>query len=175
MQPRFNARALIAGDFFDDNGNRYQKDALIYNVAVYPDGAIGIDRDSFIDQLDALGFTAQEIEDVLENDYSTDDEWVVMGAHSIDQCVGIKDKNNRWVYENDIIQFQNQNMTEPEIWGFFQWDYQRCAWCITGVEHINRPNFCGGLYADMADEGIHEPTNIAVISNVYIWGEQNNG
>lgn len=169
---RFNFRAILPIEYMDyETKTGVMYSIMVDVVAITQRNNVEVYNLDVACALDKLGLTetASALAKHALNNSATSigDITTTFKPAAILQCVGIKDKRERLVFDGDIIQFQNSNMDKPEVWGFFKWDNQRCVWCINDMTSIGDDNFCGSPYHELVDNGIHDPNNIEVVGNIY--------
>lgn len=90
--------------FYDDDGNEYTKSFYLYDVAIYKDLDCGIGRDDLEAQLREQGFSEKEIRRIEEDEFdSWEAEWYFFTPSAIEQCTGMKDWNEKLIYEGDLV------------------------------------------------------------------------
>lgn len=102
---RFRFRAFFEdATFYDDDGNEYTKSFYLYDVALYKDLDCGIGRDDLEAQLREQGFSEKEIRRIEEDEFdSWEAEWYLFTPSAIEQCTGMKDWNEKLIYEGDLV------------------------------------------------------------------------
>lgn len=102
---RFKFRAFFEdATFYDDDGNEYTKSFYLYDVALYKDLDCGIGRDDLEAQLREQGFSEKEIRRIEEDEFdSWEAEWYLFTPSAIEQCMGMKDWNEKLIYEGDLV------------------------------------------------------------------------
>lgn len=102
---RFKFRAFFEdATFYDDDGNEYTKSFYLYDVALYKDLDCGIGRDDLEAQLREQGFSEKEIRRIEEDEFdSWEAEWYLFTPSAIEQCTGMKDWNEKLIYEGDLV------------------------------------------------------------------------
>lgn len=102
---RFKFRAFFEdATFYDDDGNEYTKSFYLYDVALYKDLDCGIGRDDLEAQLREQGFSEKEIRMIEEDEFdSWEAEWYLFTPSAIEQCTGMKDWNEKLIYEGDLV------------------------------------------------------------------------
>ena len=107
MSNRFMFRAVVNGSCYTSDGEDKEVTLLLKNVAVYGDGTIGISRDDLYNSIYQLGLSSYEhdtLVEYFEDNYGTSDyDWFVIDYQNIQQCTGLKDINNNFIYENDVV------------------------------------------------------------------------
>lgn len=109
---RFNFRAWVPVSYYDENGDDKETKLCIENVAVYSGGAVGCsenDLDTAITNLNLSESDEESVRDYIESNYSTEsDLWYFFDSANIviEQCTGVKDKNETLIYEGDIVQYK---------------------------------------------------------------------
>ncbi|KKO51130.1 YopX family protein [Paenibacillus sp. DMB20] len=91
-------------------------------------------------------------------------DWEVVDGGIIRFPVGLKDRNGKWIYDGDILVFQNKNMNKSELLGYMKYDADRACWtCTKTLED----NVYGLPYNDECDNGVHDEKNVEIIGNIY--------
>ena len=126
MNDRLKFRAWVKDvDLSDEDGNEYKKSFMIYDVAIFGGCRVGHYGEDFERQLKLQGFSEDEIEQ-FENDWCSEDgdDWFNFDADEIEQCTCLKDKNEKPVFEGDLVKVDGLNevfvvVYEENFCGFF--------------------------------------------------------
>ena len=106
---RLQFRAWCEVPLEDDNGNTKTYGFYLYEINVHDSGKmIGFDENILSDNLSLTSFpetVKEEIYDYFtwENFSNLINYFEVKKFSHIEQCIGIKDKSGKWIYEGDII------------------------------------------------------------------------
>lgn len=115
MKDRFKFDAIVKFYYLDIDDNEKWIKILLRNVAVMPNGEVGLSYDDLETAVYNTKLTAREIKSLLEiiQDYYLYDDWINLEPENIMQCTGLKDKNGKLIYEGDIVKrtkFKNGNI-----------------------------------------------------------------
>lgn len=95
---------------------------------------------------------------------NNDGDVYIVDPGTVGQYLGVKDRNNKSIYEGDILVFKNKNMREGELLGYMKYDVDRACWtCTKTLED----KVYGLPYNDECDNGVHSAENVEVIGNIY--------
>lgn len=112
MQDRFKFNAVVSSYYDIDTPEEYKEVELQFylkNVDVFCTGEIGVDYDTLLDAVkeQSKDLTKKEIGQIMQhfedNSNSPDCEFVSITPDKIIQCTGLKDKNDKLIYEGDIV------------------------------------------------------------------------
>lgn len=106
---RLQFRAWIEVPLEDDAGNKKTYGFYLYYVNVHDEGkAISFNDEILADIVRDLPISDYEQSQIisylnLHNDIVSDTFYIYKNPKYIEQCTGIKDENDKWIYEGDII------------------------------------------------------------------------
>ena len=105
MNDRFKFRAGFKVCYYDKDGNDKE---LLINVddcfAIENGGeTIAVHADIIGELLSDLDVLAQGLEYMRANFCYDNDYWLIDKLEYLDQCTGLKDRNGRLIYENDLV------------------------------------------------------------------------
>lgn len=102
-----NFRAYITSTVCRDTEEEKEVGFYVEDIAVYSDGGIGFSRDSLIAALNPLDITqAQQdeiIEDIKENSYCEDYDWLSIEFGIVEQFTGLYDRFHNPIYQGDWL------------------------------------------------------------------------
>lgn len=104
---RFLFRAVVKAEYCDSDGNNKTIKLLLSRVAVYSPTTVGVADEVLVNAIRNTNLNAKERNSVysyfeINNKYA-DQEWFVLQAETIEQCIGVKDANGKFIFEGDII------------------------------------------------------------------------
>lgn len=104
---RFLFRAVVKAEYCDSDGNNKTIKLLLSRVAVYAPTTVGVADEVLVNAIRNTNLNAKERNSVYSyfetNNKYADQEWFVLQAETIEQCIGIKDANGKFIFEGDII------------------------------------------------------------------------
>lgn len=102
---RLKFRAIVEGSCYTEDGEDKEVEFELNEVAVYPDGNIGVFIEYLEYVIDKLDLTDYEKKSLLQYfiDNGGYDDWVNIVPKTIYQCTGFTDKNDYYIYEYDMV------------------------------------------------------------------------
>jgi uncharacterized phage protein (TIGR01671 family) len=123
---RFKFRAVVEVNYNDRNGDDKIVKLLLNNVAVYSSTTIGVIDEILIKAIRNTNLDAEERNLIynyfVENNLCNDNEWFVLDAEVIEQCTGLRDKNEKLIYEGDIVNRHNKYTDDEDITLKIKWN-----------------------------------------------------
>lgn len=130
MNERIKFRAYVE-DFclYNEDGDKYKKSFMINNVSAFREFLVGIYVEDFENQLKEQGFSEYEIEQI--EDYCSEpcEDYLNIDVDKIEQCTGLKDKNEKLVFEGDIV------FVNGEKWRVI-WSDEDCAFFFSNLKEV---------------------------------------
>ena len=104
---RFLFRAVVKAEYCDSDGNNKTIKLLLSRVAVYSPTTVGVADEVLVNAIRNTNLNAEERNSVYsyfetDNKY-TDQDCFVLQSETIEQCIGVKDANGKFIFEGDII------------------------------------------------------------------------
>lgn len=135
---RFYFRAVEKISFyFDKDARDEDKESEIVvifdDVAVLNAGShVGITRERFVEKLENEGLDEYQIETAVEvyddNNFCCNEEYLVFEPTQIIQYIGKEDKNNKPIFEGDIIEIMHSNGKRAVVF----WNDEKCCFDLKG-------------------------------------------
>lgn len=164
---RFLFRAVVEADYYDSDGNDKTVKLLLSNVAVYTPATIGVTDEVLIAAIRNTNLNAKERNSAYSyfeaNNECGDSEWFVLEAETIEQCIGIKDANGKFIFEGDII-------NDPTWWwgpGYVYLSMGQCGPCM--ADNVGNYILSKNI-SDPSQNAVHNEWNgdeVVIIGNIH--------